>query len=112
MDNPQIITIMTAIIAGVCGSGFMGFLQFLINRHDQKNSKLDENQEDMKNALKGILHSLIMENGKEYLEEQSMPLDDYNELNDYLYEPYVKLGGNGACKRLMEELEAKPKTRN
>lgn len=112
MNDPQTITIITALIAGLCGSGVTGLIQFFVNRHDAMNSKVDENQEDMKNALKGILHSLIMENGKEYLEEQSMPLDDYNELNDYLYEPYVKLGGNGACKRLMEELEAKPKTRN
>lgn len=109
--NPQYVTIMTAVVAGLCGSGCMGFIQFLIQRNDNKKSKSDENQEDMKNALKGILHSLIMENGKEYLEEPSMPLSEYNELNEYLYEPYIKLGGNGACKRLMEELEDKPKTR-
>ena len=34
--------------------------------------------------------------------------DEYENLNDYLYAPYEKMGGNGSAKRVMEEVRRLP----
>lgn len=38
MDNTMIGTVVSVLIGG----GLLGFIQFLINRHDKKNDKMDE----------------------------------------------------------------------
>lgn len=43
------------------------------------------------------------------LEEQILRTrDEYENLNDYLYEPYAAAGGNGSAKRVMEEVKKLP----
>lgn len=34
--------------------------------------------------------------------------DDYENLHDYLYLPYKKLGGNGTAEKIMKEVERLP----
>ena len=34
--------------------------------------------------------------------------DEYENLYEYLYSPYIKMGGNGSAKRVMQEVEKLP----
>ena len=34
--------------------------------------------------------------------------DEYENLNDYLYKPYAKMGANGSAKRIMQEVDKLP----
>lgn len=38
--------------------------------------------------------------------------DEYENLHDYLYEPYLELGGNGTAKKVMAEVERLPLHKN
>ena len=35
-------------------------------------------------------------------------MDEYDNLKNYLYEPYKKLGGNGTAERVMDEVDKLP----
>ena len=39
-------------------------------------------------------------------------MDEYDNLKNYLYEPYKKLGGNGTAERVMDEIDKLPITPN
>ena len=38
---------------------------------------------------------------EKYIERGWISSDEYENLNMYLFEPYIKMGGNGTAKRLM-----------
>lgn len=93
------ITVVTAVIAS---SGFWAYLQ---KRSEKKDLKT--------RVLIGLAHDRIMLLGAHYLERGFITPDEYENLNDYLYEPYVAMGGNGSAKLMMEKvrkLEVKPIT--
>lgn len=43
-----------------------------------------------------------------YINRGYITPDEYENLYDYLYKPYEKLGGNGSAKRLMNKVEKLP----
>lgn len=85
------VTILCAIIAS---SGFWAFVQ-------RKSDKNDAERE----MLVGLAHDRIVYLGNVYVERGYITLDEYENLHDYLYVPYDKLGGNGSAKRVMGEVE-------
>lgn len=93
------VTVVTAVIAS---SGFWTFLQ---KRSEKKDVKT--------RVLIGLAHDRIMVLGAHYIERGFITPDEYENLNDYLYEPYRLMGGNGSAKLMMEKvrkLEVKPMT--
>lgn len=87
-----IFTIITSVLAS---SGFWAFLQ----------RRLDRDTAD-KRLLVGIAHDRIMFIGGQYLQRGDwITIDEYENLHDYLYVPYVESGGNGAAKKLMDEID-------
>ena len=40
-----------------------------------------------------------------YIERGEITRDEYENLHDYLYVPYQKMGGNGSAARVMAEVE-------
>ena len=58
--------------------------------------------------LVGLAHDRITHLGMEYLTRGYITQDEYENLNDYLYQPYEKMGGNGSAKRIMEEVRKLP----
>ena len=52
--------------------------------------------------LVGLAHDRITHLGMAYLTRGYITQDEYENLNDYLYQPYEKMGGNGSAKRIME----------
>ena len=88
-----IITIVTALLAS---SGLWAFL----------GKKLERNNSE-RELLVGIGHVELVFFGMQYIERGWITRDEYETLQE-LYKPYVKLGGNGSGKKIMNEVEQLP----
>lgn len=88
---------MTVICAVIASSGFWAFLQ---NRRDKKDVKTQ--------MLVGLAHDRIISLGMQYIDRGFITQDEYENLYEYLYKPYEKLGGNGSAKRIMQEVNKLP----
>lgn len=58
--------------------------------------------------LLGLGHDRVIYLCKKYIAAGCISSDDFENLNDYLYEPYLSMGGNGTAKRYMEEVKKLP----
>lgn len=90
----MIVTIVCAVIAS---SGFWAYLQ---KRHDKNDAKTE--------LLVGLAHDIIISKGMAYIERGWITQEEYENLNDYIYKPYEKNGGNGSAKRIMTEVNKLP----
>ena len=97
--NIWVQTIVSIIVAVLASSGLWAFL---LNRSNKKDSKSD--------MLMGLAHDRILYLGKSYLERSPtyVTMDEYDNLKNYLYEPYKRLGGNGTAERVMNEVDKLP----
>lgn len=86
-------TIVTVLCSVLASSGFWVFLQ----RHSDKNNA-------ERKMLVGLAHDRIIYLGMSYIERGYITRDEYENLHDYLYVPYEVLGGNGAAKKVMDEV--------
>lgn len=73
----------------------------LIGKRREKNNVERE-------MLVGLAHDRIIHLGMVYVTRGYITQDEYENLNDYLYQPYEKMGGNGSAKRVMEEVRKLP----
>ncbi len=62
--------------------------------------------------LIGLAHDRIVYLGMQYIEREWITQDEYENLHDYLYVPYKKMGGNGSAKRIMDEIDRLPIHKN
>lgn len=95
------VTILCAIIAS---SGFWAFLQ---KRAEQKAAENKQTTVETQ-MLIGLAHDRIVYLGMFYIERGYITQDEYENLYEYLYKPYEKLGGNGSAKRIMTEVNKLP----
>ena len=86
-------TLVTIVCAVLASSGFWAWLQ-----------KKDDKKSLQSQMLIGLAHDRIVALGMSYIERGWITKDEYENLRDYLYEPYKALGGNGSAKRVMEEV--------
>ena len=70
-------------------------------KHSERNDVKTE-------MLKGLAHDRIMYLGMGYIERGWITQDEYENLYEYLYKPYEKMGGNGSAKRVMNEVDKLP----
>lgn len=92
MDIVQtIITIVCSVIAS------SGFWTWFTRQNDKKDTKTE--------MLIGLGHDRIMQEGMEYIKRGYITPDEYENLKDYLWKPYSKLGGNGSAERIMKEVD-------
>lgn len=89
-----VITVLSSVLAS---SAFWAFLTKRLDKNDVRNQ-----------MLLGLAHDRIMYLGMIYIERGYITQDEYENLNDYLYVPYEKMGGNGSAKRIMEEVRKLP----
>lgn len=94
-ESTLIISIVGAVFAS---TGFWAFLTSLIQSKKSKDSA--EGQ-----MLKGLGHDRICYLGECYIQRGYITKDEYENLHDYLYLPYKKLGGNGTAERVMKEVD-------
>lgn len=88
---------LTVLVAIIGSTGLWNFISTRREKHDAK-TKL----------LVGLAHDRIIFLGMKYIERGQLTHDEYENLNDYLYEPYAAAGGNGSAKRVMEEVRKLP----
>lgn len=91
---PFVITIFSSVLAS---SGLWAYLSKRTERNDVKTE-----------MLIGLAHDRITFLGMHYIERGFITQDEYENLYEYLYKPYEKLGGNGSAKRIMEEVKKLP----
>lgn len=58
--------------------------------------------------LVGLAHDRIVYLCEKYIERGSITHDEYENLKDFLYKPYLDMGGNGAAARLMKDVDQLP----
>lgn len=71
----------------------------------KKNTK--EDNQLIKEALKSILHNILIVEGQKMLDKGYCMREDYERISEY-YLPYKALGGNGSAKRMVEQIENLP----
>ena len=95
--EPWLQIILTVFSSVLASSGLWTFLQKRAERKDVKTE-----------MLIGLAHDRILYLGMKYIERGWITRDEYENLYEYLYKPYEKLGGNGSAKRVMNEINRLP----
>lgn len=90
------MTVTEAIIAVVCSNALLGFIQFLITRHDQHK---DSPERMMLRALGSDRLYVLLCDWK----HADVRLASEWELIDHLFTGYEALGGNGEIRKLYDE---------
>ena len=98
----KVVESILLIVSSILASS--GMWAFLSKKLDKKDIKVE--------MLIGLAHDRIMFLGMSYIERGYITQDEYENLYDYLYKPYEKLGGNGSAKRVMAEVEKIPIRKN
>lgn len=98
----KVVESILLIVSSILASS--GMWAFLSKKLDKKDIKVE--------MLIGLAHDRIMFLGMSYIERGYITQDEYENLYDYLYKPYEKLGGNGSAKRVMAEVEKLPIRKN
>jgi hypothetical protein len=90
--------IVLTIVGSVLASS--GFWAYMMKRADRNDVKTE--------MLIGLGHDRIVYLGLLYIERGYITQDEYENLYEYLYIPYKKLGGNGSAERVMNEVQKLP----
>lgn len=85
------------VIAVLASSGFWAIIQKITERKDAKTQ-----------MLVGLAHDRIISLGINYIERGYITEDEFENLYEYLYIPYSKMGGNGSAKQIMERVKQLP----
>ena len=88
------VTIICSVIAS---SGFWTCMKKITDKKDVKTQ-----------MLIGLAHDRIVWLGMQYVDRGWITQDEYENLYEYLYKPYEKMGGNGSAKRIMQEVNNLP----
>lgn len=100
-QSHEIITIFQLVITALAAIGASsGFWVYM----DRKKN----NRSAMNRLLIGLAHDRIVSLSLTYIERGLITQDEYENLHDFLYEPYKELGGNGSANRLMKEVKCLP----
>ena len=94
----QWFQILLTIFSSVLASS--GLWAYITKRLEKKDVKTE--------MLIGLGHDRIMYLGMVYIERGYITSDEYENLYEYLYKPYEKMGGNGSAKRVMNEVNELP----
>ena len=92
--NNIIINILVTLLAS---SGFWAY----VNNYREKKTVQSE-------LLVGLAHDRLVTLCLKYMTRKWLTQDEYENLTVYLYQPYLKMGGNGTVKRLMAEVDKLP----
>ena len=95
--EPWLQMVVTIVCAVIASSGFWAFIQ-----------RKNENKDVKSQMLIGLAHDRIIFLGMRYIERGWISQDEYENLRDYLYKPYEKLGGNGSAQKVMIEVNKLP----
>ena len=113
--SPFFQTLVSTIIGAIFGGSGVTFLTFLIQRHDRKTDKRQEEYAELSrkiseiaDAVKGQGHDRVVYLGSRYIQRGGITKDEYENLYDYIYLPYKALGGNGTAEKVMKDVKNLP----
>ena len=89
-----LLTVFSSVLAS------SGLWAYITKRLEKKDVKTE--------MLIGLGHDRIMYLGMSYIDRGWITSDEYENLYEYLYKPYEKMGGNGSAKRIMNEVNKLP----
>ena len=89
-----LLTVFSSVLAS------SGLWAYIAKRAEKKDVKTE--------MLIGLGHDRIMYLGISYIDRGWITSDEYENLYEYLYKPYEKMGGNGSAKRIMNEVNKLP----
>lgn len=89
--------LLPIVLTLIASSGFWLWLD------NKRSKKTFENE-----LLVGLAHDRIIYLGMTYIARGYILQEEYENLYDYLYKPYEKMGGNGSARRVMLEVEKLP----
>ncbi len=92
------LQILLTIAGSVLASS--GLWAYMTKRLEKRDTKTE--------MLVGLAHDRITYLGMQYIERGWITSDEYENLYEYLYKPYEKMGGNGSAKRIMTEVNRLP----
>lgn len=95
--EPWLQIVITVVSSVLASSGLWAFI-----------AKKSENKDVKTEMLIGLAHDRITFLGMIYVERGYITNDEYENLYEYLYKPYEKMGGNGSAKRVMAEVNKLP----
>lgn len=95
--DPWVQMIVTVVCSVLASSGLWALVA---KRLDKKDAKTE--------LLIGIAHDRIVFLGMSYVNRGWITQDEYENLYTYLYQPYLKNGGNGSATRVMKEVDRLP----
>lgn len=89
------------IIAVFASTGLWSFISMIVQR-------VLERKSDYAIMMRGLGHDRICYLGESYIKRGFITRDEYENLVDYLYLPYKKLGGNGTAEKIINEVKQLP----
>lgn len=95
--EPWFQIVLTVVSSVLASSGLWAYITKRLEKKDVKTE-----------MLVGLGHDRIMSLGMSYIERGYITSDEYENLYEYLYKPYEKMGGNGSAKRVMNEVNKLP----
>ena len=98
MKTEMFLQLIATVICSVMTSS--GFWVYIQKRHESKDIKTE--------LLIGLAHDRIMFLCSRYIERGYITREEYENLYEYLYKPYEKMGGNVSAKRMMTEVDKLP----
>jgi len=97
MSSEHFNILLTIVLAAFSSTGLWAVVLRALDSHSAQAQ-----------MVKGLGHDRILYLGQKYVDRGYITHDEYENLNDYLYNPYKKLNGNGSAERMMEEVRKLP----
>ena len=98
--------VVTMVATLFASSGFWTFVEYKLRNRKE----VDSDRKNQTLLLLGLAHDRIISLGCDAIEYGSITLDDYENLCEYLYTPYIAMGGNGSAMKIMAEVDKLPTT--
>ena len=95
--EPQFQILLTVFSSVLASSGLWVYITKRLDKKDVKSE-----------MLLGLGHDRIMYLGMSYIERGYVTSDEYENLYEYLYKPYEKIGVNGSAERFMNVVNKLP----
>ena len=97
MSGDSINLLHAIALAVFASTGFWSLINTIyMKRSDKKSAE--------RRALLGLLHEQLVTKCEFYLKEGWIPLQDYEDLRKYIFEPYRDLGGNGTGEAMFNKV--------
>jgi len=106
METLTVEFIVTMVATLFASSGFWAFLEYKLRNR----KAVDADRKNQTLLLLGLAHDRLISLGCEAIERGSITLDEYENLCEYLYKPYIAMGGNGSAIKIMKEVNELPTT--